>query len=110
MRLLARCGLAAVFLISAIASVEAQPWPSRPIRVISPFPPGSASDTTGRVVVDRVSQLLGQPMVVEGRPGAGGMLGFAAVAKAEPDGYTLLTSSSSMATGVVLHKTLPYDP
>jgi tripartite-type tricarboxylate transporter receptor subunit TctC len=54
--------------------------------------------------------MLAQPMVVENRPGAGGVLGFADVAKAEPDGYTLVTSSSSMATGYVLHKHLPYDP
>ena len=97
-------------LIASIASGEAQQWPTRPIRVVSPFPPGSASDTTGRVVIDQMSQLLGRPMVIENRPGAGGRLGFAEVAKAEPDGHTLVTSSSSMATGLVLHKNLPYDP
>ena len=97
-------------LIASIASGEAQQWPTRPIRVVSPFPPGSASDTTGRVVIDQMSQLLGRPMVIESRPGAGGRLGFAEVAKAEPDGHTLVTSSSSMATGLVLHKNLPYDP
>src|SRR5215470_1453288 len=100
---------AAVVLITATVAV-AQQWPTRPIRVISPFAAGSASDTTGRVVVDQVSQNLGQPMVVEVRPGAGGTLGFAQVAKADPDGYTLVTSSSSMATESVLHRTLPYDP
>jgi tripartite-type tricarboxylate transporter receptor subunit TctC len=78
--------------------------------VVSPFPAGSASDTTSRVVVDQMSQLIGRPMVIENRPGAGGRLGFAEVAKAEPDGHTLVTSSSSMATGLVLHKSLPYDP
>jgi tripartite-type tricarboxylate transporter receptor subunit TctC len=101
---------ALVMLIAAITAADAQPWPSRPIRAISPFPAGSATDTTARVVVDRISQLLGQSIIVENRPGAGGMLGFAGVAKAEPDGYTLVVSSSSMATSVVLHKTLPYDP
>jgi len=85
-------------------------YPTRPIRVVSPFPPGSASDTTGRVVLDALSNVLGQPMVVENRPGAGGVLGFADVAKADPDGYTLVTSSSSLANGFVLHKHLPYDP
>ncbi len=64
------------------------PIPSRPIRVISPFPPGSASDTVSRVVLDQVSQILGQPMVIETKPGAGGIVGFADVAKADPDGYT----------------------
>jgi tripartite-type tricarboxylate transporter receptor subunit TctC len=88
----------------------AQQWPTRPIKVISPYPAGSASDTVSRVVLDKVSQLLGQPIVIEMRPGAGGSIGFAAVARAEADGYTLVTSSSSMATESVLHKTLPYDP
>ena len=78
--------------------------------MISPFPPGSASDTVSRVVLDKVSQMLGQPMVIENRPGAGGVLGFADVAKADPDGYTVVTSSTSMGTGMVLHKSLPYDP
>jgi tripartite-type tricarboxylate transporter receptor subunit TctC len=100
----------AATLVAALVAAEAQQWPIRPIRVISPFAAGSASDTTGRVVVDQVSQNLGQPMVVEVRPGAGGTIGFAQVAKADPDGYTLVTSSSSMATESVLHRTLPYDP
>jgi tripartite-type tricarboxylate transporter receptor subunit TctC len=91
-------------------AAHAQIWPTRPIKVISPFPAGSASDTTARVVLDEVSQLLGQPMVVEAQPGAGGLIGFDTVAKASPDGYTLVTSSTAMATGVVLHTHLPYDP
>lgn len=102
--------LALAMLVAAVARAEAQAWPTRPIRVISPYPAGSASDTTARVVLDQVSQLLGQPMVVEPQAGAGGVLGFAAVAKAAPDGYTLVTSSTSMANGVVLHRHLPYDP
>jgi tripartite-type tricarboxylate transporter receptor subunit TctC len=101
-------GVAAT-LIAAPAAL-AQDWPTRPIRVISPFAAGSASDTTGRVVLDQVSQNLGQAIVVEVRPGAGGTLGFAQVAKADPDGYTLVTSSSSMGTESVLHRKLPYDP
>src|SRR5215470_11432886 len=105
------CFLVAVaaILVAATAAL-AQEWPTRPIRVISPFAAGSASDTTGRVVLDQVSQNLGQAMVVEVRPGAGGTLGFAQVAKADPDGYTLVTSSSSMATESVLHRKLAYDP
>src|ERR1700733_5761295 len=97
-------------LIAATRAVHADDYPSRPIRVISPFPAGSASDTVGRVVVDQVSQILGQAMVVEARPGAGGIVGFADVAKADPDGYTVVTSSTSMGTGAVLHSHLPYDP
>jgi tripartite-type tricarboxylate transporter receptor subunit TctC len=105
------CGAAAAaILMAATAAAHAQHWPSRVIKAISPFPAGSASDTTGRVMLDQISQLLGQPIVIESRAGAGGRLGFAEVAKAEPDGYTIVTSSSSMATGLVLHKNLPYDP
>jgi tripartite-type tricarboxylate transporter receptor subunit TctC len=108
MLMFARLVVAAI-LVAATAAL-AQQWPARPIRVISPFAAGSASDTTGRVVLDQVAQNLGQAMVIEVRPGAGGTLGFAQVAKADPDGYTLVTSSSSMATESVLHRTLPYDP
>jgi tripartite-type tricarboxylate transporter receptor subunit TctC len=97
-------------VLSKSAALAADTYPSRPIRVISPFPPGSASDTVSRVVLDQVSQLLGQPMVVENKAGAGGVVGFADVAKADPDGYTVVTSSTSMGTGMVLHKSLPYDP
>jgi tripartite-type tricarboxylate transporter receptor subunit TctC len=88
----------------------AQQYPNHPIRVISPYPAGSASDTVTRVVMEQVSQRIGQPMVIEMKPGAGGSVGFSFVAKATPDGYTVATSSSSMATESVLHRTLPYDP
>jgi len=103
-------GVALAAVLLAAPSAQAEDWPGRPIRVISPFPAGSASDTVGRVVLDQVSQLLGQPMVVEARPGAGGIVGFADVAKADPDGYTLVVSSTSLGTGMVLHRSLPYDP
>ncbi len=96
--------------VSARTAGAADSYPSRAIWVISPFPAGSASDTVGRVVLDKVSQNLGQAMVIEAKPGAGGIVGFADVAKAEPDGYTLVTSSTAMGTGLVLHHHLPYDP
>jgi len=102
--------MAAAFFVATAAAAHAQAWPTRSIRVISPYPPGSASDTTGRVVLDQVSHLLGQAIVVEPQPGAGGVVGFAAVARAAPDGYTLVTSSTSMANGKVLHSHLAYDP
>jgi tripartite-type tricarboxylate transporter receptor subunit TctC len=102
--------IAAALLLTAAASASAQQFPTRPMRVISPYPAGSASDTTGRIVLDQVGQILGQPFIVEPQPGAGGVVGFAAVAKAKPDGYTLVTSSTSMANGKVLHSQLPYDP
>src|SRR5512146_2872894 len=101
--------LASAFLIAAVASAQAQ-YPNRPIHVISPYPAGSASDTVTRVVLDEVSRLIGQPMVIELKPGAGGATGCATVARSDADGYTLVTSSSSMATETVLHSKLPYDP
>jgi tripartite-type tricarboxylate transporter receptor subunit TctC len=114
LRVLSGAIVGAVITAATVAGVAkvsaAESWPSRPIRVISPFPAGSASDTVSRVVLDQVSQLLGQPMVIETKPGAGGIVGFADVAKADPDGYTVVVSSTSMGTGMVLHKSLPYDP
>jgi len=98
-----------VLVVTAVAA-NAQQYPNRPIRLISPYPAGSASDTVTRVVLDQVSQLIGQPMVIELKPGAGGATGFASVARSDPDGYTLVTSSSSMATETVLHSKLPYEP
>ena len=97
-------------LFGTCAAFAADDFPSRPIKVISPFPPGSASDTVGRIVLDQVSQELGQPMVIEARSGAGGVTGFAAAAKADPDGYTVVVSSTSMGTESVLHSHLAYDP
>jgi tripartite-type tricarboxylate transporter receptor subunit TctC len=102
--------IAATMLLAATAAGAADDYPTRPIRVISPFPAGSASDTVSRVVLDQVSQIIGQPMVIETKPGAGGVVGFADVAKADPDGYTVVTSSTSLGTGAVLHSHLPYDP
>jgi tripartite-type tricarboxylate transporter receptor subunit TctC len=109
LRTLCRAVLPAI-VIAATASANAQQYPNHPIRVISPYPAGSASDTVTRVVLDQVSQLIGQPMVIELKPGAGGAIGFGSVARSDPDGYTLVTSSSSMATESVLHSKLPYDP
>lgn len=103
------CAIAATMLL-ATAAGAADNYPTRPIRVISPFPAGSASDTVSRVVLDQVSQIIGQPMVIETKPGAGGVVGFADGAKADPDGYTVVVSSTSMGTGMVLHHSLPYDP
>jgi tripartite-type tricarboxylate transporter receptor subunit TctC len=110
--LLQRFVHSAVLVMFALPAsfAHAQQYPNRPIRVISPYPAGSASDTVSRIVLDQVSHRIGQPIVIEMRPGAGGSVGFGLVAKAPADGYSLVTSSSSMATETVLHKTLPYDP
>ncbi|MGN6572037.1 MAG: Bug family tripartite tricarboxylate transporter substrate binding protein [Pseudolabrys sp.] len=102
--------LAPALIAVALTAARAEDWPTRPVRVISPYPAGSASDTVTRVAVDQASQIAGKPFVVEIRTGAGGSVGFGVVAKAAPDGYTVATSSSSMATESVLHSKLPYDP
>jgi len=104
------CGpLAGAVLAIAPSAATAQGWPTRAIQVISPFTAGNANDTVARVVLDEVSRQMGQPFVIENRLGAGGTVGAAYVAKATPDGYTLLLHSSSLSSVVLLHRTLPYD-
>jgi len=104
-------------LVSA-ASASAQPaaagasdWPSRPIHMIVPFPAGSSPDLIARVLTEKLSQSLGQPVVVENRPGAGGNLGTGLVAKAAPDGYTIgLSIPGPLAVNTVLYKKMEYNP
>jgi tripartite-type tricarboxylate transporter receptor subunit TctC len=103
------CGAVAILAAGASAAAAAS-WPTRAVQVVSPFTAGNANDIVGRVVLDQVSKQLGQAFVIENRPGGGGMIGAAFVAKADPDGYTVLLHSSSLSSHVVLHKTLPYDP
>jgi tripartite-type tricarboxylate transporter receptor subunit TctC len=86
-----------------------EPYPSRAIRIIVPFSPGSVTDIMGRSVSDRLAASLGQPVVVENRPGAGGTIGTAAVAKAAPDGYTLAVVSAGHAVNPAIYEKLPYD-
>lgn len=88
---------------------SAQSWPNRPLRVIIPFGAGSATDLVPRIVFDQLSPQLGQPIVVENRAGAGGTLGTAAVAKADPDGYTLLAHSNAFSISPSVYSSLPYD-
>jgi tripartite-type tricarboxylate transporter receptor subunit TctC len=88
----------------------AQTWPSKPLRVIVPIGAGSSVDLVARVVCEQVSRQLGQPAVVENRPGAGQTIGAGAVAKSEPDGYTLLVNSSAHTIAPALHPNLNYDP
>ncbi len=89
----------------------AQAWPARPIKLVVPFPPGSSPDIIGRLVAEPLAAALGQPVVVDNKPGAGGNLGTGMVAKAEPDGYTLLfTIQGPLVTAPLLSKALPYDP
>jgi tripartite-type tricarboxylate transporter receptor subunit TctC len=99
----------AVFLFGVQSGAFAQTWPAKPIRVIVPFSPGGAVDVVARVVMEQVSKELGQPIVVDNRVGAGGTIGAAAVAKADPDGYTILVHSSSHTVAPALFAKLPYD-
>jgi len=86
-------------------------WPTRPIKLVIPFPPGSSPDIIGRLVAEPLAAALGQPVVVDNRPGAGGNLGTGVVAKAEPDGYTFLfTIQGPLVTAPLLSKSLSYDP
>ena len=101
--------LAFTVLAVGASAAGAQNWPTRPVTVVSPFTAGNASDLIGRITLDQVSRQVGQPFVVENRPGAGGTVGVNQVAKADPDGYTILMHSSSFSAALVLHKSLPYD-
>jgi tripartite-type tricarboxylate transporter receptor subunit TctC len=88
----------------------AQGYPDHPLRLVVGFPPGGSSDTVARVVAQHLSPLLGQPVVVENKPGAGGVIGSDIVAKAQPDGYTLLLTTAANATTAAMRKELPFDP
>src|SRR3954454_15677149 len=90
-------------------AAQAESWPSRPIRAVIPFGAGSAADVLPRLVFDRLAIELGQPIVIENRVGAGGTIGTAGVAKAEPDGYTILAHSSALTAAPALFPNLGYD-
>ncbi|HLQ01813.1 MAG TPA: tripartite tricarboxylate transporter substrate binding protein [Burkholderiales bacterium] len=101
--------IAAVALCVNGAAAWAQVWPAKPVKVIVPFTPGSGTDIMARTVSEKLSTQLGQPVVIENRPGAGGTIGVAQVAKADPDGHTLLVHSSSYTVTPSTYGNLPYD-
>jgi tripartite-type tricarboxylate transporter receptor subunit TctC len=96
-------------LAASMAHAQAQ-YPSRPLRMISPFPPGGPTDIVGRLVSARLAEQLGQPIVVESRPGASGNVGLEAAARSAPDGYTIVLSSPVIALSPLLYSRLNYDP
>jgi tripartite-type tricarboxylate transporter receptor subunit TctC len=98
-------------LLAFAVQASAQPWLSRPIKLIVPTGPGAATDVMARLLSDAVSRNVGQTMIVENMPGASGIVAHQSVARAVPDGYTLLfTNTSGMAINLVSFKQLPYDP
>jgi tripartite-type tricarboxylate transporter receptor subunit TctC len=92
------------------AAVAKTDYPNRPLRFVVPFPPGGSNDIFARVIGHRLSESLGQPVLVDNRPGAGGMLGAEIVARAPGDGYNLMIHSTSFTTGAALQPKLPFDP
>src|SRR4026209_2409725 len=107
-----RIGVALAFscVVCHAAAAEVT-YPSRPVRLIAPFAPGGPSDTLARMLSSKLNDTLGQPVIVDNRPAAAGVVGFELVAKSVPDGYTLLLGSSGGLTmNPSLYSKLPYDP
>src|SRR5690348_15362415 len=96
--------------LTVATSALAQTYPTKPIRVIVPFPPGGGTDIVARTVTPKMAEILGQPFIIENRAGAGGNIGTEVVAKAPADGYTLLVASASTAINTTLYPNLPWDP
>jgi tripartite-type tricarboxylate transporter receptor subunit TctC len=109
MRLLIAAIALAVAGTSASFQAEAQTWPDKPIHIIVAFTPGSATDVIGRSIQNELSARLGQPVLIENKPGAGGTIAAAQVAKSAPDGYTLLVNSSGHTVSPWIYNNLPYD-
>jgi tripartite-type tricarboxylate transporter receptor subunit TctC len=103
--------LAAVTLVVAATGAQAQAWPNRPVRIIIPYPPGDAADIMARLIGPKMSERLGQPVVVENRAGASGQIGLDVAAHATPDGYTLAVGQGgNLAVAPHTYKKLAYDP
>ena len=103
-------GVIGTFVVVASCDALAQTYPAKPIRLVVPFSPGGAADLTARTLGQKMSEQLGQPIVIDNKPGANGVLGIDAVAKSAPDGYTiLLTDRGSLAVNPSLYTKLPYD-
>jgi len=99
----------AILLAAASFQAVAQSYPSKPVRMIISFTPGSSTDIVGRIVAAKLSEMWGQPVIAENRAGAGGSIGSAVVAKADPDGYVLLVNSNAHCVNPAIYAKLPYD-
>ncbi|HEY1541295.1 MAG TPA: tripartite tricarboxylate transporter substrate binding protein [Xanthobacteraceae bacterium] len=110
-RMAAAFALIAALVVGAVGAAHAQTYPNRIIRLIVPFPPGGPADVMGRLAAQSISEVLGQQVIVDNRPGGGSTLAGREVARAEPDGYTLLlASAATTAIGPALYKNIGYDP
>ncbi len=110
MKSLSCAGAVFAMLACTAADVPAQTWPAKPVRIVVPFTPGGGLDIQARMFAKKFYETLGQTCVVDNRTGAGGLIGAEAVARAAPDGYTILFSSASLAVNVSLYKKLAFDP
>src|SRR5881394_507958 len=110
LRLLLWMVLGAALAPGPAAAQTADAWPSKPVRFILPFPPGGGTDILGRIIAERLSASLGQPVVTENRGGAGGNVGAEAAARSAPDGYTIVLVAPSLAISKSLYSKLNYDP
>jgi len=104
-----RIGAAALAALATVGSVAAQSWPTKPVKIIVPFTAGSATDILARTFGQKLGDLWGQSVIVENHPGAGGTIGGGLVAKAPPDGYTLLVHSAGYTVNPFIYASLPYD-
>ncbi len=105
-----RAGVVGIALACAAANVDAQTWPAKSVRIVVPFAPGGGTDIQARLFGKKLYESLGQAFVIDNRTGAGGLIGAEAVARAAPDGYTLLFSTASLAVNVSLYKKIAFDP
>ena len=105
-----RTALALLLALSFNLAQAQEAWPSRPVRFILPFPPGGGTDILGRLIAERLSASLGQPVVTENRGGAGGNVGAEAAARSAPDGYTIVLVAPSLAISPTLYSRINYDP
>lgn len=109
MRLFGNLGILAGAMLALAAPSSAQEYPTKPVRLVVPFTPGAANDTLARIVAAELGPRLGKQIVVDNRPGAGGMIGTQHVASSAPDGYTILITSSALTTSPYVHK-IKFDP
>src|SRR4051794_6368730 len=102
--------LAALAMSLHLCAAAAQAWPAKPVKLVTPFPPGGSADVIARLIANQLSIQLGQPVVIDNRPGAGGLVGNEYAAKQPPDGYTVLLITGAYPVQAAMLKSLPFDP